>query len=204
MLDYLKKGTRKLHQEVERYSLARYAMDRTITLDGYKKLLLQNYCSYSLIEQELIRNCQKLRATLQPFVSDIKSKALCLDLTALHMSCKMTDGKDMPFVLNSEAEAIGALYVIEGSMLGGMVIFKGLNQCPDLREIEKHHFFEQNAKLVSRRWKQFCNTLDSIEFTGNERKAALSGACNTFRVFQKSQALLNADCVIKESMSLGH
>ncbi|MGB5820852.1 MAG: biliverdin-producing heme oxygenase [Saonia sp.] len=183
MLDFLKKETRELHHEIEASSLAKYILDHSISVECYKRFLLQNYCSYVTIEQELVRNQNLVKVELRPYISNKKSEGLHLDLTSLGESIDSYDTNAPSFSIHSETEAIGALYVLEGSMLGSMVISKNLAKCPKLEEIETYSFFGNESKDVVNRWRTYCSHIDHRTFSNEDKTNALMTARRVFQIF---------------------
>ncbi len=187
MLNYLKQGTETLHREVEKSNLAKYILDHSITLELYKKLLIQNYHSYLTIEEQLGQNIAVVNDNLQSFIDTEKSDKLWRDIKGISSFAQELNPIETNFFITSEAEAIGALYVIEGSMLGGLLISKHLQQCESLQLIKTHHFFKSNPKNSMKRWKNFSETVNNIKFSDGDREKAIVSAQKSFLIFKNFQ-----------------
>ncbi|MDN3593679.1 biliverdin-producing heme oxygenase [Zunongwangia endophytica] len=177
MLKTLREETSDLHKEIESDNAAGLIMDHSITLEGYKTLLLQNFLAYRVVEDEI-----------KPFYSEFstdKSERLAEDLEALDVEFEsaLSYFKD-DFRCKDKIEALGASYVLEGSAMGGMLIAKELQNCQHLNMISKHHFFNGDRKNVEG-WKQFMKKVNSEEFSEDQIKKATTKAQETFRFFGK-------------------
>ncbi len=182
MLNRLREETAELHRELEKDNLANKIMDHSIDLEEYKALLFQNYVAYQNAEKEITK-------FLPEYESD-KTLRLSQDLHRLGV---IDLDLEVDFSCNSEAEAIGAAYVIEGSAMGGMLIGKELKNCSHL-EIEQNQKFFSGDRSSMQGWNQFLKFLRSRDFSENEIKAASEKAKQTFLLFQKAYTLTPNNC----------
>ncbi|WP_240462891.1 biliverdin-producing heme oxygenase [Mesonia aquimarina] len=174
ILDKLREATKQLHEEIEQDNLAEHIISHKISLADYKLLLLQNYIAYHVTETEIAKQLSSFAPS--------KAKRLEKDLAQLHISRELVKDFKNVFSCQTEAEAWGALYVVEGSALGGMLIAKNLSECKNLSEIEVHHFFDGNHKNIAG-WKDFCKALKKKDFSEKETKEAIEKAKETFVFF---------------------
>jgi len=181
MLDFLKEQTKTIHDNVEGTNLAKYIVDGSMSLAQYKTYLVQNYHSYKAVEDALVSNKSMIREELHGFINKNKSEHLRKDIENLNVTIP-ENPKQMEF--NSEVEAIGALYVIQGSMIGGNLISKKLRTCPELEAIETHHFFDFCVKDSMKLWSTFKNIVNSAEFSEAEHQEALASAKKAFLCFE--------------------
>jgi heme oxygenase len=56
---------------------------------------------------------------------------------------------------------LGAMYVMEGSTLGGQFISKHVEECLGLKAGKGHAFFLGHVVHTSRMWREFCNVLET-------------------------------------------
>ncbi|RXG15706.1 heme oxygenase [Leeuwenhoekiella aestuarii] len=184
ILKHLKKQTANLHQETEQGNLAKYILDHSITTAQYKALLKQNYKAYAILNSLLKHNEKNIPANLQHFADDKKVKDLELDLSQIAaVTPEITF--DASKIL-SPAEILGMLYVVEGSMMGGLLIRKNLESCSNLDAVQKHHFFGKNPPEVLNRWKSFTAAVESQDYSETEMDAAVKGANYAFLIFKNS------------------
>ena len=176
MISKLREETQQLHKEIEKDNLAGLIMDHSISLEEYKTLLLQNYVSYKLVEN-----------AIQPFLNDFgtcKSDHLEKDLIALDIDLHVVKHFENAISCANKIEALGAAYVVEGSVLGGMMIAKELKECTELIGIKTHHFFNGDRNNVAG-WKKFVKQINAVEFTEEEKSQASKKARETFKFFGK-------------------
>ncbi len=182
ILEHLKDKTTKHHQLAEKKNLAKFIIDHSITTDQYKELLKKNYCIYAAIEKFLNTNKNLATSNLKPFISFDKSNALKKDLDSYSVDISAT--KQIKIKLpNNFGALVGALYVIEGSMLGGLLIAKHLKQCPQLNDSNTHYFFGGDPKDHLARWKNLCKNLENRSYTQEEVSASVDAASLVFESF---------------------
>lgn len=174
MIQRLKEATRELHEQVEADNLANQIMDHSIDLETYKLLLLQNYIAYQVTETAIKQ--------FLPDYSGKKHKQLHRDLEQLGVSAEIPSPNDN-FECHSQAEALGAAYVVEGSALGGMLLAKNLEKCTGLVSVDQHHFFNGDKENL-KDWNSFKTALEHYEFSEAEENEALEKARETFTFFQ--------------------
>ncbi|MDT0649756.1 biliverdin-producing heme oxygenase, partial [Autumnicola edwardsiae] len=112
MLTDLREATTELHRQIEEENTAGRIMDHSISMEEYKNLLFQNYVAYAISEKEISAQLSGYKGT--------KHKELEKDLEQLSVPVKIPSFPGDNFSCNSEAEALGAAYVVEGSAMGGM------------------------------------------------------------------------------------
>jgi heme oxygenase len=91
--------------------------------------------------------------------------------------------------ISTPAEAFGALYVLEGSSLGGRVILKELKR--GSVSLAGLGFLDPYGLNTGPRWRSFLAILEREVQSGEQQSDAVTGALNTF-AFAKS-------CLCKES-----
>lgn len=184
ILDQLKKETAAIHEAVEQENLAKYIMDGSIDQVMYERLLRQSFMVYKSVEDFINARYNILPDALKPFSGFKKTNALAQDISGfsslpLPKPVRIAGNRDI-------ATLVGKLYVIEGSMIGGMMITKKLAQCAKLDHIKEHHFFNTNTASNVARWKEFKAAVEEIDFTEQEIEKAVISAKDTFKVFQEA------------------
>ena len=174
MLNKLREETAELHQQLEKDNLANKIMDQSIKLEEYRTLLFQNFIAYESAEAEIFK--------FLPDYSSDKTERLRQDLKGIGVR---NPGCPIAFCCTSEAEAIGAAYVIEGSAMGGMLIGKELKKCEFFDQIPEQLFFNGKRDSV-KGWNEYLKFLRSREFSENEINAAALKAKETFLLFSKA------------------
>lgn len=174
MLNSLREGTKELHNDIEKDNIANKIIDHSISLEDYKLLLYQNYIAYKSAETEIEK--------FLPNYKTDKTDRLKHDLENLgvtDLNC------EIDFECGSEAEAIGAAYVIEGSAMGGMLIGKEVKNCNSLSSLQDQHFFNGERSSMAG-WNTYLKYLRSRQFSEQEIIAATEKAKDTFLLFKKA------------------
>lgn len=176
MLDSLREGTAELHKRLEENNLANKIIDHSISLEEYKFLLYQNFLAYCAVEREI--------AGYLPDQKMDKAERLKSDLASMDVKL-FSCGNHFGFTCDSEAEAIGAAYVIEGSAMGGMMIGRELKNCKATQHLPEQEFFS-GSRTSAKEWNKFLKMLRNREFSETEIDTAVNKAVETFRVFEKA------------------
>ncbi|MAN29382.1 MULTISPECIES: biliverdin-producing heme oxygenase [Mesonia] len=176
MLEKLRASTQELHQQIEGENTADLIMNHRISLEEYKKLLLQNYVAYKITEEEI-------KTQIPEYTSD-KTENLAKDLAELNVDFSIAENYKHDFKINTNTEALGAWYVVEGSSLGGMMIAKNIEECEQLSSIHEHHFFNGKRQSVDG-WRQFTKDIKKKNFSEEEENQAIEKAKETFQFFGK-------------------
>lgn len=103
-----------------------------------------------------------------------RSQPLRDDLAALNLDVPPPAGS---LALDSDAALLGALYVLEGSRLGGTLLKRSV--APDLPT----RFL---GGMDSAAWRDLLALLDERLDTEAERRAAIAAACDVFTLFETS------------------
>ena len=185
ILQHLKTRTATLHKETEADNLAKYILDHSITLDQYKALLSQNYQAYYTLSELSKQFSGPMPESLRVFADSKKAEALEKDLKQLGASLPSKLNESLPNEINYPF-LLGMLYVAEGSMMGGLLIRKNLENCEGINTIETHHFFGKSAPDVMNRWKAFTEAVNEKTYTDSEIDEAVDGAYFAFEIFQKA------------------
>jgi heme oxygenase len=164
----LREETRDEHRAIEAVvPLMREAIDR----DGYFRYLAAVLGFVEPLERELALHLDA-RPKRHLLVADLSSLgATDVEISALPRA--------MPLRIDDRAEAYGALYVMEGSTLGGALIAKHLrariDDCP-LRYLAPY------GESAGASWKRFRAELDA-ELRDEQADQAVESARRTFRAF---------------------
>ena len=187
ILKRLKTETNVLHREVEDSNLAKYIMDGSITQPIYERLLRQNFEVYKAVEDCLNAHYDVLPEELKPFAGYTKTNALAVDIRGF--SSLPLPQPDRLVSPRNAAALLGKMYVIEGSMVGGVMIAKKVQQCENLDHIEKHHFYCLDSKNNMIRWNKFKDAVQSLDLTDEDIDTAVESAQETFSLFKSAFAI---------------
>ena len=150
------------------------------TSADYSYLLGLFYSYFGGLER-LIEH-QGIEKYLPDYVDRRKAKLILEDLLALHVSNpEICQHVQLP-VIESPFRALGALYVMEGSTLGGVHITKMIQKKLSGNE-NIYHFFSGYGDRNPLMWNRFKNALDHSTADEDEIAFILSGAEDTFHRF---------------------
>lgn len=174
--DYLKTNSRKDHDSIEsKVDLVKLAAHP----EHYEKLLKAMYGFYHTIEAGLIpfkNEFQNLGINLD---ERLKLNLLSEDLAHFNVSAET-----LPVCANTPAmtniqEAMGVLYVLEGSTMGGQIIFRQLLKSGIISEGSAGgNFFKPYGEATMPMWMKFKESLNKL--SGIDDDAVLNKARETF------------------------
>lgn len=175
LLSHLRQATKDLHEATEEYSNASKIIDYSIEQKEYISLLQENYIAYKSIECAIAEKrphtlLDKLMHT--PEISSWISKDLNGDVPQASNT----------FRFNSAIEALGGIYVITGSLLGGALLGKHLLECKNIQGKE-HNFYSIKDRSRIGRWQNFKKEMSSSSFTPSEEESIIQGANKAFQLF---------------------
>lgn len=169
--EYLKENTADYHNAAEKLFNSEKIFNRTFTLEDYKKIIHTNYLMLLHSEDKIFSSLSdKYTEKLQ---LDARKKLPLIEKDLKSLS--LENQKASHFLeFNNEHEALGAMYVIEGSTLGGNVIAKQLAKTEGFDEVTFNFFgcYQENTGAM---WKNFKEVLDA-EVTKENYGEVLTGA----------------------------
>ena len=183
---FLKHETRDLHDRVESgFDLT----GRVRSLGGYRGALLALYRLHAIAGAALEA------VDWQGEVVDTTRMAtrrgwLLEDLSAL--GCPVPPPAAQRLDLAGPVEALGCLYVLEGSMLGGRVIFRTIEKALGIGSDNGGRYFCGFGSGTGSAWTEFVAVLDTRS-VGVDGPAALRGARKTFELFEAPELPLPLD-----------
>jgi heme oxygenase len=181
-LQTVRQRTTELHQEIEaRFNLPSRTADR----ERYAELLLKMLGFHELLERQFAE--AGLESAAIDFAPRRKRQWLVDDLHMLGISDAVIADAPRCSLLappRSIAEAVGRLYVVEGSTLGGKHIAQSLKQRLNLSADNGARFFNSYGDSLGQMWRSFTTAADAYCGTDAARiEAACDGAADTFRAF---------------------
>lgn len=169
--EYLKQNTAEYHDAAEKLFNSEKIFNKTFTLEDYKKIIHTNYLMLLHSENKIFRSLSDKYSEKLQLNNRIKLPLIEKDLESLSLE-NQTVSHDLQF--DNEHEALGAMYVIEGSTLGGNVIAKQLSKTEGFDNVTFNFFgcYQENTGPM---WKNFKEVLDT-EVTEENYNEVLSGA----------------------------
>lgn len=178
----LKVETSILHQELEELPLSKAILREDLTTRDYLK--------YLHLMHDVIKNLEDLVFPLLYYeVADlsqrIKTPLLEQDFNSLSYSKPQSTPvfKDLDKQI-STAFALGMLYVIEGSTLGGRMIYKHIHKTLGYDNQSGAAYFSGYGEETGLFWKNFITTLVAYEKNHNTSEKIIEGANYTFQAIK--------------------
>lgn len=174
----LKEKTSVAHQQLEKIIIKRLKEIRSET--DYANLLSHFYVYFGTVEK-----------AVEPFINNTiipditarrKAKLLHADIEALAQS-KIEYPTAVAPQLNSIAAALGALYVMEGSVMGGPIIVNMLQKAGINKGLS---FFSGYGSKNGTMWSQFLHRLNEQVKDETAQKEAIDAANQTFQLFAQT------------------
>ncbi len=177
----LKEKTQELHDQLENLMFVSEIMNKSLSLDQYKRNIVINYAVHKQWEYQLFETLSEemqhkldvdLRKKLPALEKDIKELNIEEGEVFYHSDAQ-------PGILKNDAFILGALYVLEGATLGGHVIAKNLSGNPNFTDqnVPLNYYSVYGENLMNN-WKSFVEILDDVP--EEEYHYAIEGAVMMF------------------------
>ncbi|MBS7565454.1 biliverdin-producing heme oxygenase [Mucilaginibacter sp. Bleaf8] len=180
LAEKLKTDTLVNHQQLEKMLVSRMKGIRSKL--EYVELLQLFYGYFGGLEEKI--NPYIGINELPDYAQRRKSAALAADISALGgtPAAKAT-GTDLPEITNA-AQAFAALYVIEGSTLGGKIISQMMARQLDISDGLGLSFFNGYGEDTDRMWTTFKQALNNQAGTKTVQDDVINTANQTFTKFK--------------------
>lgn len=181
LAEQLKKDTLRSHQQLEKMLVGRMKAIRS--KEDYIKLLQLFYTYFGGLETQIDQYISQ--DELSDYAERRKTQALAHDIETLGgKPMAKANGENLPQIKNT-LQAYAAMYVIEGSTLGGKIISKMMAQQLGINNGEGLSFFNGYGDDTEFRWESFKNALDNITNSFEEDKLVIDSANETFDKFKQ-------------------
>ncbi|WP_185974258.1 biliverdin-producing heme oxygenase [Litoribacter populi] len=177
----LKESTKKLHSLTEKALNSKQIFQKSFDLEAYIQILKQLYSAHQLIESKLMEENSPIFTNLID-----KHYRMRLDLLEndLHnLSSDIPTDSQVEFGLENIFQALGALYVLKGSTLGGKFIYSHLKKISHNWDKTSLEFYGFEHDVVMEKWKHFTQDLNALPLTSEEEKQMVIGAEKAFTTF---------------------
>jgi heme oxygenase len=172
--EILREATRGPHERLHQHAGFAIVNDGTITRRDYRALLSRLYGFYEPFERAV-------------GAGDLRTQWLKSDLACLGADAATIAGvslcADIPRYEGPERR-LGALYVVEGSALGGRQLSRGLDRLLGAGRVEGRRFFAGRGSDTGAAWLGFLGQLASAGSEPIGRAVLVSAAVETFEVFE--------------------
>ncbi len=164
MLAALRSATSLAHTQLESATLGEKIMDGSLSPEEYTRIIDWQRRAHLALEP-----------ALAGFVGGQYQYRPRFSLTAPAAPAPALD----------RATAIGRLYVLEGSSLGGTMIYRQLQQLPALQPFAPFDFYRAQSEWGLKQWKSFVGFLKETTFTEEDIRHATTSALATFAEFER-------------------
>lgn len=158
LLENLKEDTRPLHDQVEEAMESRQILNKDFSKQQYVQLLQRLKAAHDVLEPAIL-NFKGISSHPQLEAAHRLGKrhALVMDLFLLNGKGEVKIAKP---TFNNEYQAWGAMYVLEGSTLGGAMIHKHLQTLG--WETPAFNFYSYYGSETGAKWKTFKEIITDV------------------------------------------
>lgn len=183
-LDNLRSKTAASHTGLEDLPISKIIVDPKITTE--------DYVLYLNLMHDVVKNLEdNIYPILAPVIDDLdqrkKVPSLVNDILFAKGEIKQYEA---PFDTTgiSTAFAMGLMYVVEGSTLGGRFILKNIQEHLGFNEENGASYFSGYGNKTGSVWKKFLNALTDFESESNSADEIIAGADYAFNAIHKHLA----------------
>ncbi|WP_341225518.1 biliverdin-producing heme oxygenase [uncultured Arcticibacterium sp.] len=179
--EQLKKDTLEEHQNLEGMIVRR--LKQLENKADLAKVLKSFYGFYNPLETAIEKFIFK--SSLPDMETRRKSSWLLQDLQNLEVNNEELPLCDDITTISNKSQALGAMYVLEGSTLGGEHINKMLQKQLNLNDEAVLTFFSSYKENTYKKWAIFLKFLENQTNSKEEQQLAIQSANETFTKFHK-------------------
>lgn len=177
----LRTRTAAQHRHIERNRLARFLLDGSVTTAGYTAVLARFLGFHAAIEPQIAASLG--RTADFAALRWQRTPALEHDLAALGLEpvavAALPRCTALPAIATT-ADALGCLYVLEGSRRGGRVIVRRVAACLPLGAAAACGYFGSAGADAAATWRALCASLDGASRSAEGARAIVTAAVATF------------------------
>ncbi|MEO6316528.1 MAG: biliverdin-producing heme oxygenase [Chitinophagaceae bacterium] len=179
LTDQLEEKTKRSHQLLE--GKINPKIKAIQTPEDYSQVLILFYTYFGGLELLIDKYIDLV--VLPDYSIRRKTASLALDLHALNTPLPMV--ADMPSlpVVENNLQALGALYVLERSTLGGSFISKMIGDKLVFTDASRLGFFNGYGSPTAGMWASFRQALDALVLQPGDADTILTAANDTFLLF---------------------
>jgi heme oxygenase len=171
----LRTYTREEHTAMEKHLMERIRLVRTV--NDYGQLLSIFYGFYASLEQLVIPFTEQME--IHDMQERRKAASLAADLLYFDVNLREVElCAELP-PIKSFTQALGCLYVTEGSTLGGKIIARILSEKLQISSTNGFSFLLSYGENVVQMWEKFKIYLQR-PFTAEQAEEVMGAANNTF------------------------
>lgn len=177
----LKENTKTAHIELEKVLVQKIKSIRTT--NDYLEILVYFHRFFTPLEKAISSQLEK---ALPDVAQRRKSEWIMEDIQYFDPAHPPISTYPTTPQIDSHSKAIGALYVIEGSTLGGQVICKMISQKLGISTKKGLSFFSGYGEKTGSMWENFKNFINGRNWSEEEEREIIDTANRTFTLFKQS------------------
>lgn len=176
-LNNLRTKTADSHKGLEALPISKSIVDPKITI--------QEYAMYLSLMHDVVQDLEEnIYPKLSEVISDLdarkKSQLILEDLKKIGFDKKQTLSPFKDASPISVPFAMGMMYVVEGSTLGGRFILKNIQESLGFTEENGASYFSGYGNKTGSFWKNYLNALTEFESKNNSEEEIIAGADYAF------------------------
>jgi heme oxygenase len=176
----IKEATLQNHQQTEKVLIG--AMKSMRSQQDYIDLLSAFYGYFGGLERYIERYVSV--SDLADYYERRKTDAIANDIKTLGGTVPAIAKDDELPKIDNYLKAFGALYVVEGSTLGGQIISKIVQQHLNIANNSGLSFFNSYGEETEQMWERFKDVLNQVAATPADEAVIIDAANDTFVRFK--------------------
>jgi heme oxygenase len=176
----LRQETAESHQRLEDNPLSKAILHPSVLIQDYQTYLAALFGVTIACEDQVF---PAISHVITDLAGRYKSRLIIDDLLATGLTEAEVDALPVyRFEFSSAAEALGIMYVLEGSTLGGKVLFRHIHEVLGLSPENGASYFWGYGSQTGNLWKSFISSLTQFVDEHEERDAVIHSAKKTFTI----------------------
>lgn len=176
----LREETAESHQKLEHNPLSKAILTPSVSVQDYQTYLAALFGVTIACEDQVFPAISHIITDL---AERYKSSLIIDDLLATGFTEAEIDALPVyRFEFSSVAEALGIMYVLEGSTLGGRILYKHIHEVLGLTSENGASYFWGYGTQTGNLWKSFISSLTQFVDEHDERDGVIGSAKKTFTI----------------------
>lgn len=174
------------HDGLDRHPAFAALIGGKLSFDGYRSLMLAFHGFYRCLDQPLQHACDQFGLDRLGFRYEPRTAILAGDLAMLGVNARASSNRPPAggtLRLDSIEALGGALYVFEGSLLGGSVLCASTDELMEKTGSTGNAYWRWCREAASRRWAMTCRLIEDLATTDQAKVPMIGGAKMAFRSF---------------------
>lgn len=182
-LKNLRERTGKNHKQLEENRYSKVILDPAVSLADYQTYICKLYGVTKACERDVY---PKIGSVFSDLEERYKAELIIKDLLGTGISKEKVATLPVHYLdFTTVGEALGVMYVLEGSTLGGKILYKHIHQILGLTGENGASYFWGYGIKTGMLWKNFISTLASYAVENNCEEEIIASAEQTFSSIDK-------------------